>query len=184
MQTQAKLKRLRMAPRKVRLVADMVRGMQADKALLQLTHSPKHAARPVRKLIASAIANAKHNHKIKEDTLVLKTIFVDEGKTLYRYMPRAFGRATPLRKRTCHITVVLEGDVDETATKKTKSADKKKADAKAPVETDDSSVSADEAKKKNTSKADLAKMKKSGPAAKGKGASSKQQKASTRTTNK
>ena len=113
MQTTAKLKRLRVAPRKVRLLINMVRGMQVEDALLQLTLSKKAAAIPVRKLIESAIANAIHNHKMQRETLVVKTAFVDEGMTLKRWMPRAFGRATPIRKRTSHVTITLEGDVAE-----------------------------------------------------------------------
>ncbi len=130
LQTTAKLRRLRISPRKVRLIADLVRGMDTKKALLQLQFSKKHAARPVEKLIRSAIANAIHNHSMVEDSLVVKTIMVDGGPTFHRWMPRAFGRATPLRKRTSHITLVLEGDVDEKALKKAE-AEKKKEKSKA-----------------------------------------------------
>jgi len=112
-QATAKLRHLRMGPRKVRLVVDLIRGKHVDEALSQLQFSKKHATRPVKKLLESAIANAVHNHNLKRESLVVKTAFVDEGKTLYRWMPRAFGRATPLRKRLCHITLVLEGEVGE-----------------------------------------------------------------------
>lgn len=128
LQTTAKLNRLRMSPRKVRLIADLVRGKDVRSALLQLKFSAKDAARPVAKLIESAVANAKHNHQMAEESLVIKTIMVDGGPTFHRWMPRAFGRATKLRKRTSHITVVLEGDAaaKKPAAKKTE----KKEDVK------------------------------------------------------
>lgn len=137
MQTTAKLNKLRISPRKVRLVADLVRGMNAGEAILQLLHSPKKAARPVKKLIESAIANAEHNQKMERASLVVKTIFVDQGQTLHRWAPRAFGRASAIHKRSSHVTVILEGDAAEqkksekkisegTAEKKTVSSKKEK----------------------------------------------------------
>ncbi|PLX28717.1 50S ribosomal protein L22 [Candidatus Parcubacteria bacterium] len=116
-QATAHLKFLRMSPQKVRLVAGLVRGLKVEDALVQLTFSKKRAAAPIKKLIESAIANADHNHDLKKDTLVIETIFVNEGSTLRRWMPRAMGRATPLRKRSSHITLVLAGEVDEAAQK-------------------------------------------------------------------
>ncbi len=113
LETKAKLSNLRMAPRKVRLVVDSVRGLEVAKARKILSSSKKHAARPVLKLIESAVANAKHNHKAKEASLVISTAFVDEGKTLHRWMPRAMGRATPLRMRASHITVILTGESED-----------------------------------------------------------------------
>ncbi len=121
----AKLRYLRMAPRKVRLLIDMIRGMKADQALVQLQFSKRDASIPVQKLLASAIANAEHNSNLNPETLVIKTAFVDGGPILYRSMPRAQGRATPLRKRTCHITLILEGDVNETAKKTEKAVEPK-----------------------------------------------------------
>jgi large subunit ribosomal protein L22 len=115
--TKAKLSQLRISPRKVRLLIDHIRGMKARQAVVQLQFSKKHASRPVLKLLQSAMANARHNHALKEETLVIKQAFVDGGPILYRWMPRAMGRATPIRKRTSHITIVLEGDVDEKAAK-------------------------------------------------------------------
>lgn len=99
-----------MAPRKVRLLVDLIRGMKTQDAVNQLYFSKKSAAKPVLKLLQSAIANAKHNHEMNEDTLVIKTVYVDGGNTLHRFTPRAMGRATPIRKRTAHITLVLEGE--------------------------------------------------------------------------
>tara|TARA_Y100001970_G_scaffold277779_1_gene382502 strand:- start:709 stop:1143 length:435 start_codon:yes stop_codon:yes gene_type:complete len=132
MEAKAQLRKLRVSPRKVRLVVDLVRGLSVKEAILQLQFSKKHAAIPVRKLIESCAANAAHNHNITKDSLKVKTIFVDEGKTLYRWMPRAFGRATPLRKRTCHVTVMLEGDVVAAVEKKKKTKEEKPS-ADAPV---------------------------------------------------
>ncbi|MBU0661543.1 50S ribosomal protein L22 [Patescibacteria group bacterium] len=131
MQTKATLRNLRTSPRKVRLLIDLVRGKQVQDALLQLQFSKKSAAKSVKKLIESAIANAKHNHKIKEDSLVISTAFVDEGPTMKRWQPRAFGRAFVIRKRTSHITVVLTGEVDAVAVEKEKKeAQKEKVEKK------------------------------------------------------
>ena len=113
METKAKLRHLRIAPRKVRLLIGLVRGMKVQEAIAQMQFSQKDAARPVRKLIESAVANARHNHDMDPESLIIKTAFVDEGKTLKRWTPRAMGRATPIRKRCSHITIVLEGDVIE-----------------------------------------------------------------------
>ena len=113
----AKLRNLRMSPRKVRLIAGLIRGRKVTDALVQLQFSPKAAARPVKKLLDSAIANAMHNHSLNMDSLVVKEIRVDEGKTLYRWMPRALGRATPLRKRMSHISLTIEGEIDESKKK-------------------------------------------------------------------
>ncbi len=103
----AKLSFLRMSPRKVRLVADLIRGKRVVKALEILSLSRKAAARPLVKLLNSAIANAKHNNKLEVENLVLKTIMVDGGPMLKRWMPKAHGRATPIRERTAHITMEL-----------------------------------------------------------------------------
>lgn len=125
LQTKATLRKLRVAPRKVRLLIDLIRGMQVDEAVAQLEISKKDASRSVLKLLKSAIANAKHNHQLKEETLVIKIAYVDGGETLHRWTPRAMGRATPIRKRTSHITLILEGEVDEKAAKKVKKQDNK-----------------------------------------------------------
>ncbi len=120
----AKLKHLRIAPRKVRLVIGLIRGLKVEDAVIQLGFSKKSAALPVLKLLNSAVANAIHNHDLKIDTLVIKEAMVDEGATLHRWMPRAMGRATPLRKRSSHITLVLEGEVVEKKNKKLKKSEK------------------------------------------------------------
>jgi large subunit ribosomal protein L22 len=99
---------IRISPRKVRLVVDTVRGKSVSQALSILGFTRKKAALPVQKLLKSAVANAVENGGISDvDTLVIDRIMVDEGPTLKRYMPRARGRATPIRKRTSHIRILL-----------------------------------------------------------------------------
>jgi len=103
----ASLKWLRISPRKVRLVVDLVRGKDVEEALNLLTFSPKAASEPLGKLIRSAVANADVAGSYDLDKLYLKTAVVDEGPTWRRWLPRAMGRATRIRKRTSHITVEL-----------------------------------------------------------------------------
>ncbi|OGP58208.1 MAG: 50S ribosomal protein L22 [Deltaproteobacteria bacterium RBG_13_61_14] len=96
-----------MSPRKVRLVADLVRGKSVGDALSLLQAGPKQASRVLLKLLRSAVANAEQREDLDPDTLVVKTITVDSGPTSKRYRPRALGRATRIRKRTSKIRVVL-----------------------------------------------------------------------------
>ncbi|NCB20731.1 MAG: 50S ribosomal protein L22 [Clostridia bacterium] len=107
MEIKASLNNLRMSPRKARLVLDIVRGLPVEKALEQLQFINKLAAEPILKLIKSAIANAEHNFNLVKDNLYIKEIKADGGMTIKRWMPRAHGRATTIRKRSCHITLVL-----------------------------------------------------------------------------
>jgi large subunit ribosomal protein L22 len=107
METIAKARHVRIAPRKVRLVMDMVRGKPVDEALQTLTLVRKAASPVIAKVIRSAMANAENNHEMDAEGLIVTRAFVDEGPTLKRFMPRAMGRATAIRKRTSHITVVL-----------------------------------------------------------------------------
>jgi large subunit ribosomal protein L22 len=107
MEIKASLNQLRMSPRKVRLVADVVRGMKTDKALDQLRFGDKKAALPILKLVESAIANAVNNYDLDKDNLYIKSIMIDEGATLKRWTPKAHGRATTVRKRSCHIHLIL-----------------------------------------------------------------------------
>jgi large subunit ribosomal protein L22 len=104
----AKLNNLSVGPRKVRLVVDMIRGKNVDEALNILQFSTKRCARPLAKLVQSAIANADQKGGINIDKLFIHTIFVDGGKVIKRWRPRAMGRATPILKRTSHISVTLE----------------------------------------------------------------------------
>lgn len=94
-------------PRKVRQVADLVRGKSVAEALGILRFMPQKAAVPITKVVKSAVANAEHNYNLDRDDLYIKTICVDEGPILKRYRPRARGRADLRRRRTSHITVVV-----------------------------------------------------------------------------
>lgn len=98
---------LRTAPRKARLVAKQVVGLSATGALAQLKYSTKRAADPVAKVVASAVANALHNHKIEPENLKVTAITVDSGPYFMRRRAGSRGRAVPIKKRTCHITVEL-----------------------------------------------------------------------------
>ncbi|OGC81227.1 50S ribosomal protein L22 [Candidatus Adlerbacteria bacterium RIFCSPLOWO2_01_FULL_51_16] len=102
----AKLSNYRQSPRKVRLVADLVRGKRTDVALALLTHLPKRAAEPMAKLIRSALANARSKH-VSSNELVISRIEVGQGIVFKRFMPRARGKASPIRKKTSHITLEL-----------------------------------------------------------------------------
>ena len=103
----ARARYVRVAPRKARLVADLVRGLPLEDALPLLRFSTRSAAQDIRKLLESAAANAETNHDLVADDLLIKDIHVDEGPTLRRYRPRALGRATRINKRTSHIAVAL-----------------------------------------------------------------------------
>lgn len=109
-----------MSPRKVRLVIDVVRGAKVNDALNQLKFVNKRATEVVEKLIKSAIANAVNTYELEQDNLFVKEIRVDEGATMKRWMPRARGRATPVRKRTSHIMLTL-GEIVDSGEKKSKS---------------------------------------------------------------
>jgi ribosomal protein L22 len=98
---------LRTSPRKVRLVADQVRGLPIEEARALLRFSPRGAARDVGRVIDSAAANAENNHDLPADDLRVAEIYVDEGPTMRRWRARARGRATRIEKRTCHLSVAL-----------------------------------------------------------------------------
>ena len=108
MEVKAYARMIRMAPRKVRLVVDTIRGKLATEADTVLQFMPKAAALPVRKLLRSAMANAEHNFKLSRENLFVKKITVDGGPTLKRSRPRARGSAAPILKRTSHISIILE----------------------------------------------------------------------------
>ena len=110
MDVHARLRHLRMSPRKVRLVIDLIRGKAVGPAITQLEFLRKDAALPVLKLLKSAMANAEHNFKLDAGTLRVKTVTADGGPTLKRFRPRAHGSAAPIRKRTTHITLTLSDD--------------------------------------------------------------------------
>ena len=108
MPVKAKIRYLRMAPRKVRLVADLIRGKSVGEAQNILSFTKKRAALPLLKLLKQAIANAKNNFQLKEENLYISKILVDEGPRLKRILPRARGRANEIQKKTSHITLVLD----------------------------------------------------------------------------
>jgi large subunit ribosomal protein L22 len=112
MEINAKLKYLRVSPRKARLIASVVRGMDVEGARAQLLFSKKGVAAPILKLLNSAASNAKNNFS-KTEGLYVKKIVVDQGPVYKRFRPRAKGVAGPINKRTSHITIVL----DERSTK-------------------------------------------------------------------
>jgi large subunit ribosomal protein L22 len=107
MQAKAIARTVRIAPRKVRLVVDLIRGKQVGEAIAILRHTPKSASPVVEKVLNSAMANAEHNYEMEVNNLVITQAFVDEGPTLKRFRPRAMGRASAINKRTSHITIVL-----------------------------------------------------------------------------
>ncbi len=108
MEVKASARYVRIAPRKVRVVIDLVRGKSVNEALALLKFVPKRASEPVAKVIASAAANAEHNFNLNRDNLIISQAYVDQGPTLKRYRPRARGQAFPILKRTSHITVMVK----------------------------------------------------------------------------
>lgn len=101
------LRYLRISPRKVRLVADVVRGLPVNEAIATLQFTKKRGALPIAKLIKSAVVSAAQNSDADPDALYVKTIMVDKGPTLKRFMPRSMGRAARILKHSSHITVVV-----------------------------------------------------------------------------
>jgi large subunit ribosomal protein L22 len=108
MEVRAKLRFVRVSPRKARLVADLIRGKGSEEATNILAFTKKAAAKILIKLLKSAIANATQKKTIDIDRLYVKKIAVDQGPTMKRFQPRAMGRATTIRKRSSHITIILD----------------------------------------------------------------------------
>lgn len=106
-QAKAVVKSVRIAPRKVRLVVDLIRGKDVGQAISILRHTQRGASPIVEKVLNSAIANAEHNYELDPDNLIVSEVYVGEGATLKRFRPRAQGRASSINKRTSHITVVV-----------------------------------------------------------------------------
>jgi large subunit ribosomal protein L22 len=104
---------VRIAPRKVRYVADQIRGKKVEEALAQLRFNPRGASETLRKLVESAAANAENNFDLDPEEMTIARISVDEGPTMRRFRPRARGRATRIEKRTCHINVALTPIADD-----------------------------------------------------------------------
>ncbi|MGI6359001.1 MAG: 50S ribosomal protein L22 [Bacillota bacterium] len=108
MEAKAVAKYIRIAPRKARIVIDLIRGKSVGEALSILRYTPKAASEPIEKVVRSAAANAEHNYNMDSDKLYVAEAFVDAGPTLRRYHPRAQGRIYSILKRSCHITVVVK----------------------------------------------------------------------------
>ncbi|MCM3750136.1 50S ribosomal protein L22 [Paenibacillus pasadenensis] len=106
-EARAHLNQVRIAPRKAQLVVDLIRGKQVGEAIAILRHTPRAASPIVEKLLNSAIANAEHNYQMDVNNLVVSQVFVNQGPTMKRFMPRAMGRASRINKRTSHITLVV-----------------------------------------------------------------------------
>jgi len=118
MEIKAQLNYLHIAPRKVRLVAGIIKGMTVKSAEHVLRRLPKRAAMPLLKLVKSAIESATHNFQVTSDDLRIEKITVDQGPVYKRTMPRAFGRAAVVRKRTSHVVLVVTGGAVESRNKK------------------------------------------------------------------
>lgn len=112
MKQTVKLNYLRMTPRKVRSVADLIKGLPVDEAEAQLLSQRRRAAAPILKLLRSAVANIKNNKHMNSEKFYVESLRVDQGTMLKRYLPRARGTATPIQKKGSHITMVLSENPD------------------------------------------------------------------------
>ncbi|WP_346238782.1 50S ribosomal protein L22 [Niabella insulamsoli] len=136
MEAVAKLRNYPTSPRKMRLLADLIRGQRVDLVLAELEHNPKHPAVPLRKLVLNAINNWKQANEDGDETgLVVKTIYVDGGRTLKRMRPAPQGRGYRVRKRSNHVTLIVDVKAEQKAPKKAKAATKKAAAPKKTKET-------------------------------------------------
>lgn len=113
MKVQAHARYVRQSPYKVRLVLDLVRGLPVEEAQHVLRLTPRAAAEPISKVLASAVANAEHNHALDADELYVSEAYANEGPTLKRWRPRARGRASQILKRTSHITIAVSEKNEE-----------------------------------------------------------------------
>lgn len=135
MLVEAKVKYIRMAPRKVRLVADVVRGMNAEEAQKVLYFTVKRSTNPVLKLLNSAIANAEHNFNMKKENLYIAEIKVDGGPIIKRFRPRARGSTSAIQKKTSHISIKL-AEITEKDRKKSTSKKQTKTNIKTVYQTE------------------------------------------------
>lgn len=125
MEIKAQLKHLGISPRKVRLVVDLIRGLDVNRAEQQLQFCAKRAAKPVLKLLRSVMANAQHNFNLTKDGLYVSKVVVNQGPTLKRWRARAMGRTSPILKKTSHIILILDERIpSERIKKKAKAKDK------------------------------------------------------------
>jgi large subunit ribosomal protein L22 len=129
MEVKVKLRYLRIAPRKVRLVADLIRRKSVEEAQNTLNFTVKKAAQPILKLLNQAIIDAKHNFQLDKSNLYIKKITVDEGPKYKRMIPRARGQAAEIQKKTSHITIVLD-EISQKPSKKTGKKEKPKVERK------------------------------------------------------
>jgi large subunit ribosomal protein L22 len=127
MAVRAVAKGVRISPRKVQVVASLVRGRTVEDALVILEHTPRASATAVSKVIKSARANAEHNHDYKPKTLTITEISVTPGPRLKRYRPAARGRALPFQKKSAHIRVIVDGEKREAKKPTTKKTEEKEA---------------------------------------------------------
>jgi large subunit ribosomal protein L22 len=130
MEIKVKLNHLRVTARKARLVVDLIRGKSATEAKALLSFAVKRSAEPVLKLLNSAVASAKHDFQIEEENLYVFKTMVDEGPTLKRSFPMSRGRAYPIMKRSCHITIILSEINQKKENKKTAQTEVKKPEIK------------------------------------------------------
>jgi len=127
MQVKAIAKGVTQSPRKVAVVAALVRGRSVADALTILEHTPRRSATPIVKAINSAKANAEHNHNLKPDTLQITEIAVTAGPRIKRYRPAAHGRALPFERKTSHIRVIVDGEIRQKKKTVKKSTTKKES---------------------------------------------------------
>lgn len=120
MEVHARLNNLRISPRKVRLLAGVIRGLDVNQAQHQLNMIVKKSSTPLSKLLSSAVANATNNFNLEENNLFVKDVNVDEGPKLKRYRPKGFGRTSPIEKKTSHVRIILEEKVVGLKAKKAK----------------------------------------------------------------
>jgi len=152
MQVSAKLNNLKIAPRKVRLVAHVIKGMSADAALTELSKQVKRSSEPMSKLLRSAIANAEHNFGLDATNLFVSSVLVGDGKRLKRWQPRAFGRANQILHRLSNITLVVEERIEGLNRHEVKKAEVVVKKAAEPKETREAKVIPSKDEKKETKK--------------------------------
>jgi large subunit ribosomal protein L22 len=159
---------VRVSPMKARRVVNLVRGLPAREALTVLQFAPQAASEPVYKVLASAIANAENNERLDPDSLLVAEAYVDEGPTLKRFRPRAQGRAYRIRKRTCHITMVVESvsAQQSRAARANVAKAAKAAKAEASTDVDESTEASETPATKTAAKAPAKKAAKKAPAKK------------------
>ena len=164
----ASARHVRVSPMKARRVVNLVRGLPAREALTVLQFAPQAASEPVYKVLASAIANAENNERLDPDSLLVAEAYVDEGPTLKRFRPRAQGRAYRIRKRTCHITMVVESVTAQQSRAARANVAKatKAARAEAAADVAESTEASETPAKKTAAKAPAKKAAKKAPAKK------------------